>query len=478
MSKITLPHNYIPRTYQVPLWNYMEGPAEGKRAACLWHRRAGKDLISINICATKCFERVGTYWHMLPSYKQGRNIVWTGCTKEGRQFLDYFPKEVIANRNNTEMRLTMVNNSIYQVVGTDNIDSLVGTNPIGVVFSEFSLHDPKAWDYVRPILAENGGWAIFIFTARGKNHAYHLLNMAKKNKGWFNQTLIAGNGKDATKRPDGTPVISDAIIEEERASLMPEEMIQQEFYCSFEAPMVGAYYATELAWLDKQKIQQEGVPEEDWKSARTGSSVPWEPRLPVDTAWDLGMDDATTIWFCQQFGHEMRIIDYYENSGEGLAHYAKVLRDKPYVYGKHFAPHDITVRELGTGRSRLEVAKELGIKFFISRKHDLEDGIQAVRDFLRGCWFDEKNCARGLQALREYRKEWSEERKVFSGQPLHNWASHGADAFRTLAWGRKTGPKKERAPQERSQDNHDYLTARAEDEDQSYGERRRSMLRL
>lgn len=480
MAEISLPYNWVPRGYQLPLWNYMEGPEPGKRAACLWHRRAGKDLISINICATKAFERVGTYWHMLPSYKQGRNIVWTGCTKDGRQFLDYFPKETIANRNNTEMRLTLVNNSIYQVVGTDNIDSLVGTNPVGVVFSEFSLHDPKAWDYVRPILAENDGWAIFIFTARGKNHAFHLMKMAERNKIWFSQTLTAGSGPRATKRPDGTPVISDAIIEEERNSLMPEEMIQQEFYCSFEAPMVGSYYGIQMTWLDKQRQHSPEEIAADLKldvSSRF-TSVPWDPKLPVNTAWDIGIGDATSIWFTQEYGMEIRVIDFYENSGEGLQHYVKYLKDKPYVYDRHFAPHDIEVREFSSGKARIDTAKELGIKFTVVPLHSVEDGINAVRNILPMCWFDLTKAARGIQCLREYRKDWNEERKVFNNQPLHNWASHGADAFRIFAWGRKQKKKNKGLPQNKAVDEHNYLSTNQQSGDDgqdesTYGQSRR-----
>jgi hypothetical protein len=422
----------------------MEGPEEGKRAVCVWHRRAGKDLCAINLIACKAYERIGTYWHLLPTYKQGRNIVWNGFTRDGRKFLDHFPKPLVAGENATEMRVTLKNGSIYQVVGTDNIDSLVGTNPVGVVFSEYSLQDPGAWDYIRPILAENGGWAVFIYTARGKNHGYTMLEMARRNDRWFCEVLVAGSGDECTKREDGSPVISDEVIEEERKAGMPEEMVQQEFKCSFEAPLVGSYYGPQMMVAENQgRI----------------TKVPYDPLLTVDTAWDLGVGDSTSIWFVQQYGMEVRIIDYYENSGEGLAHYAQALKERGYVYGRHYAPHDIKVRELTSGKSRLEVARSLGIPFTVVPQHDVMDGIEAVRNLIPICWFDYERCERGIEALRQYRKEWDDKNKCYSKNPLHDWTSHPADAFRYFAMGGKINSRrrgKER-PQETAVDDYRYI---------------------
>lgn len=452
MAKIVLPHNWTPRNYQMRAWQYMQGPEEGKRAVEVWHRRAGKDLFAINLVATKVPERVGTYWHLLPTYKQGRGIVWNGFTRDGRAFLDHFPPDMVTSKNGTEMRITFYNGSNYQVVGTDDVNSLVGTNPIGCVFSEYSLHDPAAWDYIRPILAENGGWALFIYTARGKNHGWHMLNMAKKNPKWFHEVLVAGS--NGTKRPDGTPVISDDIIQDERDAGMSEEMIQQEFYCSFEAPMVGAYYGQQLIRLEKEKRICE---------------VPYEPRLPVDTYWDIGVADQCSIWFCQSYGFENRFIAYYENSGEGLQHYAKLLRGQienyefmaDYTYGRHLGPHDLEVREFGNNAtSRRETAKSLGIRFNIVPKHEVSDGIERVRNILPSCWFDEKKTERGVNALRSYRKEYDEKNKTFKDRPCHDWSSHGADAFRMFAMGKKDRPKRLQR-QMSALDDHDYLHGRA-----------------
>ncbi len=415
-------------------WKYFQGPAERKRGVCVWHRRAGKDLFAINMIATKVPERIGTYWHMLPTYKQGRNIVWNGHTRDGRAFLDHFPEAMVTNKNSTEMRVTFYNGANYQVVGTDDINSLVGTNPVGVVFSEYSLHDPGAWNYIRPILAENGGWALFIYTARGRNHGYSLVTMAQGNPKWFSEILVAGSGEGSTKRPDGTPVISDEDIEEERKAGMPEEMIQQEFYCSFDAPFVGAYYGEQMMRAEK--------------SGRILDHIFYDPRLPLDTYWDLGVADEMSLWFVQPHHNEYRIIDHFSCSGESLQHMAKVLRGQveghermgEYMYRNHWAPHDIKVRELGTGKSRLDVARSYGIKFRVVPKHEVVDGIENVRSILGRCYFSKDTMGKeqkGLEALRQYRKEWDDKNKCFKSHPLHDWTSNPADAFRYFAMAQK-----------------------------------------
>ena len=406
--EIQVPDNWRPRDYQLDLWKYLENG--GKRAVAVWHRRAGKDLLSVNWCVTAALKRKGLYWHLLPTYNQGRKIVWDGMTRDGRSFLEHFPKELWANVNNTDMRLELKNGSIYQVVGTDNVDRLVGSNPVGVVFSEYSLQDPRAWDLVRPILAENGGWAMFIYTARGRNHGYDLFNMANRNERWFCQRLSI----------DDTSVLTQEAIEEEREAGMPEELIQQEFYCSFDAPLVGSYYGS----LRAKALAEERI-----------KNVPYEPRLEVHTSWDLGMGDSTAIIWFQQFGNEYRIIDYYENQGEGIPHYVKIVREKDYIYGRHIAPHDIKVREMGTGKSRFEVARDLGLRFDICPNIQIDDGIEAARSIIPRCYFDEKKCTILVEALRQYRKDYDEKNKVYKNRPLHDWSSHGADAFRYLALG-------------------------------------------
>jgi len=408
MPTIQVPSNWQPRPYQRRMWDFMEGG--GKRAVCVWHRRAGKDLCSINWCVVSALTRPGLYWHLFPTYSQGRKIAWDGMTRDGRKFLDHFPKEMVTAVNNTEMRLTLSNGSIFQVVGTDNADRLVGANPVGVVFSEYSIQDPRAWDYIRPILAENEGWALFIYTARGRNHGYDLLNVAKRNESWFQEVLSV----------EDTRSIPMSAIDDERAAGMPEEMIQQEFFCSFDAPLVGSYYGNPMA-----KLLADGHI----------TKVPYDPVLDVHTSWDLGVGDSTVIIFFQMAHNEIRIIDFYDNQGEGLPHYIKTLREKEYVYGDHFAPHDIKVRDFSTGKSRLEVARELGIRFRVVANLRIEDGIEAVRSVLPRCYIDEDKCSHLVEALRQYRKDYDEKHLTFKDRPLHDWTSHPADAMRYLALG-------------------------------------------
>lgn len=402
-----IPNDWEPRPHQLPLLRALGSGI--KRAVCVWHRRAGKDSASLNYTATAALQRVGVYWHMLPTAAQGRKVVWDGIDGNGRRIVDQvFPAAIRKTTHSNEMRIELVNGSIWQCVGSDNYDSLVGANPVGVIFSEYSVADPRAWDYIRPILAENGGWAVFIYTPRGKNHGYTLWKMAQSQPDWFCQTLTV----------DDTGILSTADIEGERRSGMSEAMLQQEYFCSFEAALEGAYYG---ALMDKALADKHI------------GRVPYDPAMGVDTAWDLGIGDATAIWFFQRTGLEVRLIDYYEASGEGFAHYAKVLSERGYTYNKHWAPHDIEVRELGTGKSRKEVAGNHGIRFEVVPRLSIEDGIEAARVLIPRCWFDADKCDRGIEALKSYRKKYDDKLRTWSSSPLHDWASHGADAFRYLA---------------------------------------------
>lgn len=412
MSVIKVPVNWKPRPYQFRLWNYLQNG--GKRGVAVWHRRAGKDLTALNWTATSLIQRPGLYWHLLPTYNQGRKIAWDGMTKTGRGFVSHFPQELICGVNNTDMKLEFKNGSIWQVVGTDNVDRLVGANPVGCVFSEYSLQDPRAWDYIRPILMENDGWALFIYTPRGRNHGFDLYDMARKNKDWYCECLSV----------DKTKAVTEKVIQAERDAGMPDEMINQEFYCSFDSALVGAYYGKEM-----KKMQDD----------KRITTVPHDPMLEVHTIWDLGIDDSMTIGFVQIHGREVRFINYIEDTGKGLPHYARLLKEladtQEYNYGRHLAPHDIKVRELGTGRSRFEVAAELGIRFTILPRLSVEDGISAVRNLLPMTWMDETKCYRLIQALLQYRQDWDEKKRLYTH--VHDWTSHGADMVRMLAIGLK-----------------------------------------
>jgi phage terminase large subunit len=435
---IELPYNFVPRGYQISILSQV--PKHYNRGAFVWHRRAGKDCSAWNKLIKEAVKKPAIYYYFFPTYKMGRKIIWEAKDPAtGLSFLDYIPKPLLKSKNDTEMKLVIasanMNESIIRIVGTDDYDSIVGTPPYGCVFSEYSLQDPRAWDYIRPILAENHGWAIFLFTPRGKNHGYDLYEMAKQSPDWFVETKTV----DDTFRNDGTPVITKEAIEKERSEGVLEEIIQQEYFVSFSGYIEGSYYSKQF--IDARK---------DGRVCK----LPFVPTIEVDTFWDLGVDDSMSIWFLQVVGKEYRFIDYYEDTGYGLEHYAKVLKGKPYVYGNHYMPHDANVREMSTGvvaMSRKEVAEGLGISpiQIVPRVHNIDVLIQvqipAVRNILPQCWFDITKCAKGIQALEGYRAEYDEEKEVLGSRPVHDKYSHGADAFRTFAVGYVPKRKKDRS---------------------------------
>jgi phage terminase large subunit len=406
-KEITLPYEFKPRSYQVPILSAFDRGV--KRIVQMWHRRAGKDKLDINIMARQMQLEVGTYYYLFPTYAQGKKVLWEGRGKDGFKYLDHFPKQLVEGKpNDTEMKIKYKNGSIFQVVGTDNIDSLVGTNPRGCIFSEYSLQNPKAWDFLRPILRENGGWAIFNFTPRGKNHGYDLYNIGMENPNWYVSKLTV----------DDTGILTDQDIQEERDSGMSEEMIQQEYYCSFTAAIMGAYYAKEY--------------DEAEKLGRF-SSVPYDENAPVYTVWDLGISDAMSIGFFQLIGKEVHMIDFYETNNEGFKHYVKVLQERGYIYAKHFAPHDIKQRELMTGKTRIETAAELGIDFEEVPNIGIQNGIDQGRSLFKRVWIDKEKCKDFLKAIPQHTKEYDEEKKIFKDKPQHDWTSHSADMWRYAA---------------------------------------------
>jgi len=412
-QEIIIPHNYTPRPYQLGLWNAMIDDKK-KRAIYVWHRRAGKDLLALNrILYSAMFEAVGTYWHIFPSYAQGAKSVWQETNSEGRKYIDYIPQELIAKKNEKELKITLKNGSIYQIVGSDNPDSLRGAGIKGAVFSEYAEQDPRAWGTIQPMLLENNGWAMFNFTPKGQNHAYELFKMAQKMPDVWHSEI---------KTAEETGVFTSEQLEQVKAEILSEgktlDFFNQEFLCSFNNPIEGAYYSKIIDDLDKQ--------------GRIGD-YPHNPALPVFTFWDLGVGDATTIWFAQFVGNEIRIIDYIEDNNRGLDSYIKEVKDKTYIYEQHYAPHDIQIREFTNGKSRLETAYELGLRFMIAPKLSIDDGINAVRSILPKCFFNETTTRRGLLTLKNYKKEFDNKNNTFKLQPKHDWASHGADAFRYLA---------------------------------------------
>lgn len=422
--RISIPNNWEPREHQFPLWKYLQDG--GKRGVAVWHRRAGKDSLSINWTAAAAFKRVGVYWHMLPEGRQGRKVIWDGIDSQGRRIIDQaFPPEVRTSTRHDEMRIELKNGSIWQVVGSDNYNSLVGSNPVGVVLSEYSISKPSAWDYIRPILAENGGWALFIFTPRGRNHGHELFEVAKRNGDWFSQILTVRD----------TNILSQEVIQGERESGMDEAMIEQEYYCSFEGASVGSYYGKLIG-----EAEAEG----------RITTVDHDHELPVHTVWDLGFSDDTAIWFWQMIRGEVHIVDFYADHGKDIAHYAEVLMRKKYRYAEwHWLPHDARAKTLGAnGRSTEQQLNQLGFKTRIVPNLAVQDGIQAARVTLPVTWFDESKCKDGIEALRQYQRDWSEDMRMFADHPKHDWTSHAADAFRylSLVWKELKAPEPPKQP--------------------------------
>ncbi len=413
----TLPYRFKTRSYQTEAWQAM---LTRKRGALVWHRRAGKDKFAVNFIAAASQRRVGTYYHVLPTLVQGRRIIWDGMDREGQRFLAHFPEMMISHKNEAEMRLEFTNGSAYQVLGTDHPDALVGTNPVGVVFSEYALQNPRAWDLARPILMENGGMAMFISTPRGKNHLHRLWQGALKSPDvWYTSLrTVRDTWRDAPGE-DGQPIITQADIEAEIASGLDEELVPQEFFCSFEGSVAGAYYGKQL-----QALEAEG---------RFTPAATWIPELPVNTFWDIGVDDATSIWFEQDVGERFRFIEYFEASGEGLPYYIRELKQRPYVYGRHYGPFDLEQRDFTTGLSRRDSAWKLGLFFNISPRILRAEGIDAARRLLPRCEFHPVKCERGYDGLQNYTKERDEKTGLWRSEPVHDWTSHPADAFRCFA---------------------------------------------
>lgn len=400
---------FKPRDYQIPLINALEKDGF-RRIIAVMPRRSGKDITAFNIAIRQCLKKVGTVFYVFPTFSQGRRIIWDAIQNDGMRILDYIPKQLVESRNEQQMRIRFVNGSVLQIIGSDNYDNtLVGTNPMGVIFSEFALTDPRAYQFVRPILTANGGWCFIQSTPRGRNSFWELFKIAQDNpQSWFHYI----------KTVDETKHISVEEIHKEIASgEISEDLAMQEYWCSFDMGVEGSYYAK---YIDKMRLENRI------------DYVAWEPAFPVHTAWDIGVRDSTSIVFFQSIGTSIRIIDYYEKSKEGLEHYVKIVKEKPYLYGQHIAPHDIAVKEFGSGMTRLEKAKNLGIEFITCKNISISDGIESVRSALPKIFIDKNKCDRVIKALENYRQEFDSKKKVYKQNPLHNEWSHCCDAIRYM----------------------------------------------
>jgi phage terminase large subunit len=392
-----------PRHYQL---GYMGAMDRGcKFAAWVMHRRGGKDRTALAQACKQAFQRVGLYWHCLPTLKQGRKVVWDNITSEGTNLVrQTFPDGLVKRRLEDEMKLELVNGSIVQVVGADNFDSLVGASPVHVTFSEWSLTDPRAYDFVRPILRENNGSVAFIFTPRGYNHAHKTLKIAEKLPGAFAATMTIND----------TGVLTEADMQLERAMDMPEELIRQEYYCDFSAANVGAIVGRYMAEAERD--------------GRITPDAAWSAGSRIVVSCDLGYRDAAAFWFWQLKLGGFDLVHYEEGSGLDASEWIDRLKNCGVPINHVYLPHDARAKTMAT---RFTVVEQFAQAFECSvvPQTKLQDRINAARAVIPKCSFHPDKCARGLEALRAWNFKWDDERKIFSAEPEHDWASHGADAF-------------------------------------------------
>ena len=417
--KISLPYNWTPRHYQAGLWNYLGDG--GKRAACCWHRRSGKDEVMLHHNACSVFERVGNYWYMLPEYNQCRKAIWDAINPHtGKKRVDEaFPKEIRENTLQNEMKIVFKNRSTWQLMGSDNYDALVGSPPIGLTFSEYALSNPSAWGFLRPIMLENGGWAIFNSTPRGKNHFKKLCVLAERSEDWFYSHLTVNDTGIFTQEQ----ILNELEeLQSEHGDEYGKALWLQEYFCSFDAAIPGAIWGAQTT-----KVEFEG---------RLGD-FPHVPGRPVFTAWDIGRSDMTSIWFYQMVGGRVRIIDFHEDNFKEIPDLCDVLREKAeegYDYGLHWLPHDAKPLKLGMGGKTILqqfIDQNVG-DFVLTPNIGREDGIEAARATFRICDFDRKT-EDGFDHLKNYKRTYDEVKKVFSITPVHDDHSHASDAFRYLS---------------------------------------------
>jgi phage terminase large subunit len=407
--------DYQPRPQFIPFHNRSE-----RFAILVAHRRAGKTVATINDLIKRAAETNrpdARFAYIAPFYSQAKDVAWN--------YLKHYTAPLLADTpNESELRVDLVNGSRIRLYGADNAERLRGLGFDGVVLDEFANWRPGVWsEVIRPALSDRQGFATFIGTPAGKNEFFELWQIAQQSNAWFKLELKASE--------------TGLILPEEldaAGEAMSKDQYAQEFECSFDSAITGAFYAEALERMREDK--------------RIGR-VPIERALPVSTAWDLGISDSTAIWFIQRLGKEVRLIDYEEHSGVGLDFYADLLSKKGYIYDKHYLPHDIAIRELATGQSRVDTLSGLGIEVEVGLQSNVLDGINATRRLLDSCWIDETRCARGLEALKAYRREFDDRLKTWKQRPRHGWESHGADALRTYATGYEPKAKSAKLKQRR-----------------------------
>lgn len=393
--------DYAPRRAFMPFHDRAE-----RFAVIVAHRRAGKTVATINDTIKRAVllaKPEGRFAYIAPFYNQAKDVAWTYLKR-------YAAPVLAATPNESELRVDLLNGARIRLYGADNPDRLRGLYLDGVVLDEYADMAPALWgEIIRPMLADRQGWATFIGTPKGRNDFWRFYERGRSGEpNWLSIML----------RADQTGLIDPDELAAARAD-MTEEEFAQEFLCSFEAAIRGAYFGKEVSEAERDgRICQ----------------LEADPSQPVHTAWDLGVGDSTAIWMFQVLHGGLHVVDFYEADGKGADHYVEVLNSKPYNFGVDFVPHDARVREWGSGgRTRIETLKGLGRNPRIIVNAPLDDGINAARLTLPRCRFDAERCAKGLESLRQYRREWDDQRKAFSDRPRHDWTSHAADAFRYLA---------------------------------------------
>ena len=396
---------YKPREHQLKVHELLDGK---RFAVVVAHRRFGKTVAALNHLIREAVlneKETPRYAYIAPTYGQAKRVAW--------DYLVKYTTPLGGTNNISELRVDFWGRRI-QLYGSDNPDSLRGQYFDGVILDEIGDQNPKIWtDIIRPALSDRKGYCLFIGTPKGHNHFKELRDRAEKEEGWGLLEFKASE----------TGVVDETELKAAKNE-MGEDKYRQEFECSFDAAVEGSYYGQMLNELEEKKHMQE---------------IPREELSRTFTAWDLGMGDSTSIWVAQLVGTEVRLIDYYENHGVGLDHYVKWIKDNDYSKAEHILPHDVRVRELGTGKSRLEMLEDSGLEVKIAPRMGLDDGIQAVRRLLPRCWFNVPKVQNGLNCLRNYRRDYDEKRKIFYERPLHDWSSHGSDSFRYLALGLDEG---------------------------------------
>lgn len=393
--------DYKPREQQLKIHDLID---EKRFTVVVAHRRMGKTVSAINHLIKAAIlngKENPRYAYIAPTYGQAKRVAWDYLTK--------YVRPLGATENISELRVDFWNRRI-QLYGSDNPDSLRGQYFDGVILDEIGDQNPVIWtDIIRPALSDRLGWCLFIGTPKGQNHFKELRDRAERDDDW---------GLLEFKASETSVIAQSELIAAK--SEMGEDKYLQEFECSFDAAVEGSYYGQIINDLEEKKHIQD---------------IPRDDLCKMVTAWDLGMGDSTAIWVAQIAGSEIRLIDYYENNGVGLDNYVTWLRNNNYDKAEHILPHDVQVRELGTGKSRMEMLTDAGLEIKIAPRMGVDDGIQAVRRLLPRCWFNVPNVKNGLNALKNYRRAYDEKRKIFFERPLHDWSSHAADAFRYLAIG-------------------------------------------